>query len=180
MRVNLLDRAPAHWEAAMTLEFERPLVAHIDEAIAMEGSVLRLLDSAILGIDDAEAKEALRHHKAETERHIDRLRARLLAHGGTSSFVREAGGMIGAVMKSLLDLARSERAAREARDVYAAEHLEIAAYRLLERIAIWAGDEDTAAVARENLADEEQMVAWFDDHWNCLAEVALAERLTHA
>jgi len=63
---------------------------------------------------------------------------------------------------------------------YATEHLEIASYRLLERVAVWAGDERTAEVARENRADEERMAAWIDDHWDRFAELALAEHLTRA
>ena len=181
MRVTVLDGAPARWETAMTLEFAAPLVKHIDEAIAMEGSVLRLLDSAILAIDDADAKEALRHHKADTERHIDRLRQRLLAHGGTPSLVREAGGMRRrADEEPARPGAQRARGARARATSTRPSTWRSPPYRLLERIAIWAGDEETAEVARANRADEERMVAWIDDHWNCLAEVALAERLTHA
>ena len=56
------------------------------------------------------------------------------------SLVREAGGMVGALMKSLLDLTRSEKAARGARDVYATEHLR-SLVPAARAGAIWAGDE---------------------------------------
>jgi ferritin-like metal-binding protein YciE len=171
---------PVNEEAGMTQDFESQLVKHIDEALAMEQSVLAMLESATRTLDDEEVKEVLRLHKNDTERHIDRLRERLDAHGTTPSIVREAGGIVGAVMKSVLDLTRGERAARGARDVYATEHLEIASYQLLERVAVRASDERTAEVARENRADEERLAAWIDDHWDRFAELALAERLTHA
>ena len=171
---------PVNEEGEMSQEFEPQLVKHIDEALAMEQSVLSMLDSATRTLDDDEVKEVLRLHKIDTERHIDRLRERLDAHGTAPSLVREAGGIVGALMKGVLELTRSERAARGARDVYATEHLEIASYRLLERVAVWAGDERTAEVARENRADEERLAAWFDDHWDRFAELALAEHLTRA
>jgi ferritin-like metal-binding protein YciE len=171
---------PAHEEVAMTAQFEDQLVKHIDEALAMEQSVLRMLDSVIYGMDDAEVKDALRHHKLDTEHHIDRLQERLEAHGVTASFVREAGGILAAMMKSVLDLTRGEKAARGARDAYATEHLEIASYQLLERIAVRAGDEQTAQVARENRADEERMAAWIDDNWDRFVELGLTEAVVKA
>jgi ferritin-like metal-binding protein YciE len=131
-------------------------------------------------MDDADVKEALRHHKIDTERHIDRLRERLEAHGQSPSLVREAGGILGAMMKSVLDLTRGEKSARGARDAYATEHMEIATYELLERIALRSGDEQTAQVARENRADEEQMAAWLADHWDRFAELALTEAAVKA
>jgi ferritin-like metal-binding protein YciE len=171
---------PLHKEAAMTTQFENQLVKHLDEALAMEQSVLRMLDSVIYGMDDPEAKDALRHHKLDTERHIDRLQERLEAHGVTPSLVREAGGILAAMMKSVLDLTRGEKAARGARDAYATEHLEIASYQLLERIAVRAGDEQTAEVARQNRADEERMAAWIDGNWDRFVELALTEAMVKA
>jgi ferritin-like metal-binding protein YciE len=163
-----------------TSDLERELGKHIDEAIAMEQTVLRLLDSVIYGMDDEEVREALRLHKVETERHIDRLQARLEVYGRSPSFVREAGGIVSGLMKSVLDLTRGEKAARGARDAYATEHLEIASYQLLERLAERAGDEATAQVARDNRAEEEKMAAWIDDHWDRFADLALAEKVVHA
>lgn len=163
-----------------TTELEREVARHVDEAIAMEQTVLRLLDSVIYGMDDEEVREVLRLHKVETERHIDRLQARLEAYGRSPSLVREAGGILAAMMKSVIDLTRGEKAARGARDAYATEHLEIATYQLLERLAVRAGDEATAQVARDNRIDEERMAAWIDGHWDRFAELALAEKVIQA
>jgi ferritin-like metal-binding protein YciE len=90
--------------------------------------------------------------------------------------VKEIGGMAGALMKSVLDMTRSEKAARNARDGYATEHLEIAAYQVLERIATQAGDEETAEAARDNRKDEEAMATKFDANWDRFAELALEEQ----
>jgi ferritin-like metal-binding protein YciE len=165
---------PVH-EEVRTMQFEEQLLKHLDEALAMEQSVLRMLDSVIYSMDDADVKDALREHKLDTERHIDRLQERLEAHGKTPSLVREAGGILAAMMKSVLDLTRSEKAARGARDAYATEHLEIATYQLLERIAQRAGDEQTAEVARTNRADEERMAAWINANWDRLVEISLGQ-----
>jgi ferritin-like metal-binding protein YciE len=72
-------------------------------------------------------------------------------------------------------MARSEKAGRNARDGYATEHMEIAAYQLLERVAERAGDEETAEVARQNRADEERMAQKIDANWDRFAELSLVE-----
>jgi ferritin-like metal-binding protein YciE len=152
------------------------LVKHIDEALAMEQNVLRMLDSMVETTDDPQIKDELRHHKLETERHADRLRDRLDAHGASPSTVREVGGILGALTKGVVDVVRGEQAGRNARDGFATEHLEIASYELLERIAERAGDEATAQVARENRADEEAMAKKLSAHWDRFAELSLKEQ----
>jgi ferritin-like metal-binding protein YciE len=152
------------------------LVKHIDEALAMEQNVLRMLDGMIATTDDEEIKNELRHHKVETEQHAERMQRRLEAHGASPSMVKEAGGIAGALMKSVLDMARPEKAGRNARDGYATEHMEIASYQLLERIAQRAGDEETAEAARQNRADEEAMAKKLDAHWDKFAELSLREQ----
>jgi len=151
------------------------LVKHIDEAYAMEQNVLRMLDSMIETTEDPEIKNELREHKVQTERHADRMKNRLEAHEASPSKVKEAGGILGALKKSVLDMARGEKAGRNARDGYATEHLEIAGYQLLERIALKAGDEETAEAARENRQDEEAMAKKLDAHWDKFAELSLEE-----
>jgi ferritin-like metal-binding protein YciE len=151
------------------------LVKHIDEAIAMEENVKRMLDGMIATTDDPGVVDLLEHHKLETEEHSQRLRRRLEAHGAQPSLVREAAGILGALAKLPLDVVRGEKAGRNARDAYATEHLEIAAYQLLERIADRAGDEETAEVARQNRAEEEAMARKLDGEWDLFAEMSLRE-----
>ena len=156
-------------------QVKEQLVKHIDEAYAMEQNVLRMLDGMIKTTDDPEIKDELRHHKLETERHAERMKERLEAHSATPSMVKEASGIAGALMKSVLDLARGEKAGRNARDGYATEHLEIASYQLLERVAQAAGDEETAEVARQNRKDEEAMAKKIEANWDKFAELSLQE-----
>jgi ferritin-like metal-binding protein YciE len=159
----------------VTQELKNQLVKHIDEALAMEQSVLRMLDSMIATTDDPEIKEQLREHKLDTEKQADRMQRRLEANGASPSTVREGVGVVQALMKSVLDATRSEKAGRNARDAYATEHMEIAAYELLERIAQRAGDEETALAARESRAEEEAMAKKIASNWDRFAELSLQE-----
>ena len=156
-------------------QLEEQLVKHIDEALAMEQNVLRMLDGMISTTEDEEIKNELRQHKLETEQHAERLEKRLAAHEASPSTVREAAGIMNALMKGVVDLVREENAGRNARDGYATEHLEIASYQLLERVAKAAGDEETAEVARQNRADEEKMAKKIEANWDRFAQLSLQE-----
>jgi len=156
-------------------DLDDQLNKHIDEALVMEQNVLRMLDGLIETTHVREIKTDFRHHKAETEEHVSRLKQRLEDRGGSPSMVREAGGVMGALMKSVVDKVRQEKIGRNARDAYATEHLEIASYQLLERLAERAGDTKTAEVARQNRRDEEAMAKKLEGHWDGIAERSLEE-----
>jgi ferritin-like metal-binding protein YciE len=156
-------------------QLEEQLVKHIDEALAMEQNVLRMLGGMISTTDDEEIKGELRQHKLETEQHAERLEKRLAAHQASPSTVREAAGIMNALMKGVVDMVRQEKAGRNARDGYATEHLEIASYELLRRVAEKAGDEETAQAAREIIEEEKVMARLIADNWDQFAELSLRE-----
>src|SRR6267143_47639 len=150
-------------------------VKRIDEAHAMEQNVLRMLDGMIATTDDPEILDALEHHKMQTQGHAGRMAQRLEAHGAMPSTVRHLGGVLGALAKMPLDFVRGENAGRNARDGYAAEHMEIASYELLSRIAKKAGDEETATAAREIIEEERAMARVIELNWDKFAELSLQE-----
>jgi len=160
---------------SMADELQAQLVKHIDEAYAMEQSVLRMLDGMISTTDDPEIKRELQQHKLETQQHARRMEKRLRAHAASPSVVKEAGGVVGALMKSVVDMARGEKAGRNARDGFATEHLEIASYELLARVADRAGDEETATAARGIVKEEEAMADTIAANWDRFAELSLQE-----
>jgi ferritin-like metal-binding protein YciE len=148
---------------------ETDLIRHIDEAHALEQTVARMLDGLIRSATDQELVDRLRQHKVETQRHESLMRGRLEAHGAQPSMVRQAAGMLEAFLKMPLDLLRGERSGRAARDVYVTEHLEIASYELLRRVAERAGDEETARACRDILDEERAMAAFVEERWDDVA-----------
>jgi ferritin-like metal-binding protein YciE len=160
--------------APMT-DIESQLVMHLDEAHALEQTVLRMLDGLIRGADDPEIIDRLEHHRLETQQHETLMRGRLEAHGATPSMVRQAAGIVEAFLKMPLDLVRGESTGRSARDAYTTEHLEIASYELLRRVADRAGDEETARACRDILEQERAMATFIEENWDRFAERSLRE-----
>jgi ferritin-like metal-binding protein YciE len=156
-------------------DIQTQLVNHIDEAHALEQTVLRMLDGLIQSAEDPQIIDRLEHHKLETQRHESLMRGRLEAHGATPSMVRQAAGMLEAVMKMPLDMVRGERTGRSARDAYTTEHLEIASYELLRRVADRAGDEETSRACQDILEEERAMAQFIEENWDRFAEQSLRE-----
>ena len=157
-------------------DLQSQLIKHIDEAHALEQTVSRMLDGLIASADDPEVIDRLEHHKLETQQHESTMRRRLEAHGAQPSMVRQAAGMLEAMLKMPLDLMRGEKSGRTARDAYTTEHLEIASYELLRRVAERAGDEETATACRDILEQERAMATYIEENWDRFAELSLREQ----
>ena len=156
-------------------QLHEKLLDYIEDAHAMEQNVLQMLDSMIATTTDDEILQELEHHKMETERHELLLRQRLETLGRGTSMRKQAQTIGTAVVKGMGDQIRGDKAGKNARDGFVTEHMEIAAYELLERLATRAGDEETAEIARKNRADEEAMAQKIASNWDKFVDLTLAE-----
>jgi ferritin-like metal-binding protein YciE len=156
----------------------RKLVEYVQNVHAMEQNVLLMLDSMILTTRDPEIVSMLRQHKEETRRQEQRLseRRKVLGGLGLVSIRKDLAAIAAAQAKGVVDLWRADKAVQNARDAFVTEHLEIAAYELLERLAERAGDRETAEVARENRAEEEAMAQRISSNWDRFLDLTLAEQ----
>src|ERR671920_2314484 len=170
-------RCQPAWEVASMAEdkLNEKLADYIEDAHAMEQNDLKMIDSMISTTDDPQVKEMLENHRSETEEHERRLRERLDAVGRGTSARKQAQAVGAALLKSVGDKARGDQAGKNARDGYMAEHMEIAAYQLLERLAEKAGDQETADAARQNRSDEEEMARRIDQSWDRTLDLTLEE-----
>lgn len=155
---------------------QEKLADYVADAHAMEQNVLQMLGSMIATTQDEDILNDLEHHRMETERHIELLRTRLEALGREVSLRKEVQSLAAALMKGVADQVRGDKAGKNARDAFVTEHLEIASYELLERLAQRAGDEETAEVARRNRADEEAMVQKIASRWDTFVDLTLREQ----
>ena len=157
-------------------DIDHMLVDYLQDTHALEQNVLRMLDGMIATTDDPVIRADLEHHKDETKRHEESIRERIEAHNESISAVKELPGILGAIGKGVLDQARAEKPGKNARDGFVTEHLEIAAYELLERVARKAGDDATVEVARRNRADEQAMAEKIASNWDKVIDLTLEEQ----
>lgn len=152
------------------------VVEYVQNVHAMEQNILLMLDSIILTTEDPELTGMFRAHKEETKRQERRLNDRLKALGGLNltSTGKDLAAIASAQAKGIADLWRADKAVRNARDAFVTEHLEIAAYEVLERLAERADDPETAELARENRAEEEAMAHRIASNWDGFLDLMLA------
>lgn len=120
-------------------------------------------------------KQRLKRHLQETKQHGARLQRRLKAMEAGGSMRKQMQAIAPVFFKGMVDQVRTDKPGKNARDGYVTEHIEIAAYELLERLADRAGDRETARLARMNRADEEKMARFIAARWGRVLDLTLKE-----
>jgi ferritin-like metal-binding protein YciE len=139
-------------------DVEGALVKYLKDAHAMEQQSIQTLEAAVKVAGDPQLAALYRGHVAETDRHRELLKERLEAHGESRSLLKDAAGRLGAVGLGLGLAAQPDSPAKVVVAAYAFEHLEIATYELLRRLAARAGDTETIEVVDRILVNERQAV----------------------
>jgi ferritin-like metal-binding protein YciE len=117
--------------------------------------------------------EAFERHIAETEEHEQRVRERLEELGGSPSKVKDVAGILTGPAFVLFAKSQPDTPGKLVTHAYSYEHMELAAYELLGRVARRAGDEETATLAQEIEAQERAMAGRLSDNWDAAVEAAL-------
>jgi len=136
---------------------EEQLVASLRDAHAIEQQALAQLKRAPRIAGDEALAQALREHEPETERHEQLVRERLRAHDATPSTLRDLAGTLSGAGFAIFAGAQPDTPGKLATHAFAYEHLELASYDLLARLAELADDHDTAVVARRIRGEEAAM-----------------------
>jgi ferritin-like metal-binding protein YciE len=149
------------------------LVNYLSDAHSIEEQALAQLRTAPDVAGEAGLAAALAEHCNETETHERLVRERLDALGETPSRVKDMIMAVGG--KGFLLFARSQpdTPGKLAAHAYSYEHLEIASYELLARVAEQAGDTETVVMADRIRADEEGMAERLEAMFGATAVAAL-------
>ncbi len=130
------------------------LVKYLADAHAIEQQAVQLLESGPNLAEDEELALVFRQHLKETRRHVELVEARLEARGASASLAKDAALRAGGLNLGGFFGAQPDTTTKLAGFAFAFEHLEIAAYELLKRVAKRAGDQETMKVAETILAEE--------------------------
>jgi ferritin-like metal-binding protein YciE len=159
----------------MAKDLQSQLMAYLKDAHALEMMSLDMTSSGAKTANDPEMTELFEHHHEETQQHEKLIRGRIEAYGESPSTTKDISGRFAAIGKAMASKVPSDTPARLARDAYTHEHLEIAAYELLSRIAQRAGDTETTDVVRRILQQEQQTASKIANSWDHICDLTLRE-----
>jgi ferritin-like metal-binding protein YciE len=148
---------------------------YLADAHAIEEQAIQLLKKGpkIAGVK--ELADAFADHLEETNEHSALLERRLKARGSSPSTLKDAVMRLGALNWGMFFQAQVDTPAKLAGFAYAFEHLEIAAYELLKRVALRAADEDTVTLAETVLLQERNAAARIHSLFDYALDASLQE-----
>jgi ferritin-like metal-binding protein YciE len=152
---------------------EEQIVKYLGDVHAIEEQALPQVKAAPDMAGDPLIAEAFRAHIAETEEHERRVRERLEELGGSPNKLKDIAGAVSAPAFVLFAKSQPDTPGKLVTHAYSYEHMELAAYELLARIADRAHDEPTAALARSIAEQERAMAKRLSDHWDEVVEASL-------
>ncbi|MDX6595582.1 MAG: hypothetical protein QOI72_964 [Solirubrobacterales bacterium] len=150
----------------------RQLDKYLADAHAIEGQSRKLLERGAEIASPPALAEALSRHLEETVEQEQRLQRRLQERGASTSSLKDAALRLGALNWAAFMAAQPDTPPKLAGFAFAVEHLEIASYELLRRVAARASDEQTVAIAVQALVEERRAAAAIADCWEAALQAA--------
>ena len=152
---------------------DEQLVKYLADAHSIEEQALQQLKGAPKASGDSGLADIFRDHLTETEGHERAIRARLEAHGEGANKLKDLLMKVGGTGFLLFARAQPDTPGKLAAFAFAFEHLEIAAYEELKRVAQRVEDTDTVRVADEILTQERAAAATLASSFDRAAAAAL-------
>jgi ferritin-like metal-binding protein YciE len=177
----MADRLAANFDRAVEAslrklepdDLEGQLTSYLADAHAIEAQSLQLLRQAPVIAGESNLAKVFRDHHEETQAQQAIITARLEAHGGKPSRFKDVLLRVGGINLGAFFGVQPDTPAKLAGFAFAFEHLEIAAYELLQRVARRAGDEETVRVAARIAVEERAAAAVIRTQFEPAVEAAL-------
>ncbi|HEX3735869.1 MAG TPA: DUF892 family protein [Solirubrobacterales bacterium] len=147
-------------------QLDSALLSYLRDVHALEGQAVKLLKAGAERVDDEHLERAFRDHLHETEHHLERIEGLLQERGASPSLIKDTMLKAGGLNLSAFFAAQPDSTTKLAGFAFAFEHLEVAAYELLQRVAARTGDEGVVATAEEILAEERRAAERVAESWN--------------
>jgi ferritin-like metal-binding protein YciE len=154
---------------------DEQLDKYLADAHSIEEQALAQMRTAPELASDEKLAAAFKQHEAETERHEQLVRERLEARGAKPSRLKDAVMAVGGKGFVLFARSQPDTDGKLATHAISYEHLELASYELLMRVAERAGDTETAAVARSIRDEERAMAERLEASFDGTVDASLAE-----
>jgi ferritin-like metal-binding protein YciE len=146
---------------------------YLADAHAVEAQAIQLLSLAPRIAAESALAEVFSRHLDETRAQQEAVRERLRARGARPSRFKDIALRGGGVNLGGFFAAQPDTPAKLAGFAFAFEHLEIAAYEQLRRVARRAGDEETAGLAERIVAEERAAATAIREQFGPAVEASL-------
>jgi ferritin-like metal-binding protein YciE len=154
----------------------KQLNAYLSDAHAIESQALQLLEQGQAIAGQANLRKVFEDHLVETRSQQAAVEARLAARGEQPSRLKNTVMRIGGLNLGGFFGSQPDTPAKLAGFAFAFEHLEIAAYEQLMRVAQRAGDEESARVAARIAGEERAAAAALRAQFEPAMEAALRDQ----
>ena len=152
------------------------LTKYLTDVHSIEEQALAQLRLAPRVAGDRELKRVFAEHLRETEEQERLVREQLERRGARPSPVKDVAGRVGGWGMILFARVNPDTPGKLAMHAYSYEHMELAAYELLGRIAERAGDETVREMAQRIGEQERAMADRLARHWDGAVEASLREK----
>jgi len=136
---------------------KKMFVAWLNDAHALEESLITMLQKQIEEEKDGEMKTKLEEHLEETKHHAQLVRSCIARYGEEPSGGKDLMGTIASAIAGLGVSMMHDKDVKNIHSSYAAEHTEIATYTVIREAASIGGDMETVTICDEILQDENEM-----------------------
>jgi len=156
--------------------FAEQVTKYLTDVHSIEEQALAQMRVAPRLAGDADLARIFRQHLRETEEHERLVREQLDARGERPSLVKDVAGRAGGWGMVLFARANPDTPGKLAMHAFSYEHMELAAYELLRRIAERAGDEPVRDMARRIGDQERAMADRLAERWDRAVDASLREK----
>jgi ferritin-like metal-binding protein YciE len=154
---------------------DQQLIKYLTDVHSIEEQALVQMRRAPKIARDPTLARAFEDHLAETEVQEKRVRQRLEALGAEPSKLKDLAGRAGGVGMVWFARFNPDTPGKLTAHAYSYEHMELAAYELLEAVAQRAGDEETVSAARDIAGQEAAMARRLEQCFNNAVHASLGE-----
>jgi ferritin-like metal-binding protein YciE len=155
---------------------EEQLTKYLTDVHSIEEQALAQLRLAPRVAGAAELKQIFAEHLLETEQQERLVRDQLARRGAKPSAVKDVAGRVGGWGMILFARVNPDTPGKLAMHAFSYEHMELAAYELLRRMAERAGDQEVGDMAARIGAEERAMADRIDQRWDVAVDASLREK----